>query len=287
MLGSLIRRPSFSNPEAEDIFSSALNVIFPEDVTVLHGDPGFSVIYKSKRYGDLELRLAEPQTEDERKLFGQYLWNAGVLLAEYISGLDGEKPSMESGKWVVKDEKVLELGAGTGLAGIVSVLAGAGHAVISDFPAPELLANISVNAKRIIPVQLLEKVAVEGHEWGAVQDEFSSRHAHYFTRVLSADCLWSSGQHHNLAQSMLHFLSFDATARVWVVAGFHTGRAKVASFLDVAIEAGLEIEEIWERDVNGGEREWIQERGSGSEDVTERKKWLVVAILRRKLSRFQ
>lgn len=109
MLSSLIRRPSISNPEAEDFFSSALNVIFPEDVSVLHGDPGSSVIYKSKRYGDLELSLAEPQTEDERNLFGQYLWNARVLLAEYISGIDGE---MESGKWVVKNEKVLELGAG-------------------------------------------------------------------------------------------------------------------------------------------------------------------------------
>lgn len=168
------------------------------------------------------------------------------------------------------------------MAGIVSVLAGARQAVISDFPAPELLANIKVNVKRIIPVQLLEKVAVESHEWGAVHDEFSSGHAQYFTRILSADCLWNSGQHHNLAQSMLHFLSFDATARVWVVAGFHTGRAKVASFLEVAVEAGLEIEEIWERDVNGGEREWIKEQGK-SEDATERKRWLVVAILRRKV----
>lgn len=82
---------------------------------------------------------------------------------------------------------------------------------------------------------------------------------------------------------MLHFLSFNATARVWIVAGFHTGRANVASFFEVAVEAGLEIEEIWERDINGGEREWMTERDSQAEDVTERKKWLVVAILRRKV----
>lgn len=82
---------------------------------------------------------------------------------------------------------------------------------------------------------------------------------------------------------MLHFLSFNATARVWVVAGFHTGRAAVASFFEVAGEEGLEIDEIWERDNNGGEREWVKERDSKVEDVTERKKWLVVAILRRKV----
>lgn len=110
MLSSLIQHTSPSNPEAEDIFSSALGIISPEDVSVLHGDPGSSVIYKSERYGDLELRLAEPQKEDERKLFGQYLWNAGVLLAEYISGMDGKMKA--SIKWAVKNERVLELGAG-------------------------------------------------------------------------------------------------------------------------------------------------------------------------------
>ena len=172
---------------------------------------------------------------------------------------------------------------GTGLAGIVSVLAGAEQTVISDYPAPELIANIKVNAKRIIPSQLLNKVAVQSHEWGAVSDEFSSAYAHYFTRILSADCLWRSGQHHSLAKSMLHFLSLNATARVWVVAGFHTGRVKVASFFEEASEVGLEIEEIWERDINGGEREWVKEPNSRIEDITERKKWLVVAILRRKL----
>lgn len=112
MLSSLIQHSGLSEPEAEDFFSSALNIISPEDVSVLHGDPGSSVIYKSTRYGDLELGLAEPQTEDERKLFGQYLWNAGVLLAEYISGVDRAKPSTESAKRAVKNEKVLELGAG-------------------------------------------------------------------------------------------------------------------------------------------------------------------------------
>lgn len=74
MLNSLIQYPSLSSPEAEDIFSSALNLIAPDDVTVQHGDPGSSLIYKSRRYGDVQLGLAAPQTADERTLFGQYLW---------------------------------------------------------------------------------------------------------------------------------------------------------------------------------------------------------------------
>lgn len=109
MISSLIQPAEYSSPEAEDFFSSALSVISPDDVSVLHGDPGSSVTYKSKRYGDLEFQLTEPQTEDERKLFAQYLWNAGVLLAEYVSGTADEKHEKE---FDVKGKIILELGAG-------------------------------------------------------------------------------------------------------------------------------------------------------------------------------
>ena len=81
---------------------------------------------------------------------------------------------------------------------------------------------------------------------------------------------------------MLNFLSREDGARVWVIAGFHTGRAKLAPFFDVAAEEGLEVEDIWERNVEGMERKWAKERDGGVEDVTGRKKWLVVAILRRR-----
>lgn len=107
MLSSLVRLPpppiDIDIP-VEDIFSSALGLIFTDDLRNQHGDPGSSVIYKSKSYGDMELRLSDPAGEDSRKLFSQYLWNAGVQMAEYV----GE----ERGKWSAEGEKVLELGAG-------------------------------------------------------------------------------------------------------------------------------------------------------------------------------
>jgi len=74
-----------------------------------------------------------------------------------------------------------------------------------------------------------------------------------------------------------------AHPRVWVIAGFHTGRDNVASFFDVADTVGLEIEERWEVDVEGRRREWLRDRaGQVGEDVTGRKRWLVVAVLRRR-----
>ncbi len=180
----------------------------------------------------------------------------------------------------------LTLLIGTGLAGIVSVLAGAQQVVISDYPAPELLGTIEFNIKRNIPAGLVEKVAIQGHEWGTFTGDFSKVYAHGFSRILSADCLWMSGQHYSLATSMLHFLSLDIDARVCLVAGFHTGRANVSSFLGTAEEVGLEVEDAWERDVDGNERQWRKEEDSANDDVVERKKWLLVAVLRRKHGSF-
>ena len=55
----------------------------------------------------------DPQSEPGRKLFAHYVWNAGVLLAELISGLVASVGELsESASWSVEGETVLELGAG-------------------------------------------------------------------------------------------------------------------------------------------------------------------------------
>lgn len=75
--------------------------------------------------------------------------------------------------------------------------------------------------------------------------------------------------------------------KVWVVAGFHTGRTIVAGFFETVVENGFEIERIFERDlvcqgVDGreGRREWDPVReGEGPEN---RRRWCVVAVLKRR-----
>ena len=100
---------------------------------------------------------------------------------------------------------------------------------------------------------------------------------------LMQDCFWMPWQHQNLARSMLLFLSEDdPSARVYAIGGFHTGRAKLAPFFDVAEQEGLEVEFIQEEDVEGNVRPWMKERDGGREDVTGRKRWLVTARLRRR-----
>lgn len=121
-----------------------------------------------------------------------------------------------------------------------------------------------------------------------------------FTRIIAADCLWIKGEHENLVRTILWFLSDGkepngyskggSNGKVWVVGGFHTGREVVASFFETAVTMGLEIEEIWERDINAkdegdgcpvkAERSWSPLREGEGPD--QRRRWHVVAFLKRK-----
>jgi nicotinamide N-methyltransferase len=257
MLTDKIRLSGPDSNDPEDIIFSSLGVIFPDDITNQHGDRDHPVIYVSPTFGSITLTLADPQGEDNRRLFSHFLWNAGLQLAEFIEEEDQD--------WRVKGEKVLELGAGTGLAGIVA-------------------ANIKNNVKRNIGSQELKgqigEVGVEGHEWGVLNDRFSAGYKETFSRVLVADCLWMPWQHENLLRSIRWFLTIEGKA--WIVAGFHTGREKMRGFYEKGLldAVGLEIERIWERNAEGAQRPWSIDRGI--EDITERKRWLVIAILKRR-----
>lgn len=123
---------------------------------------------------------------------------------------------------------------------------------------------------------------IEGYEWGDVDSQFAAENAHKFTRILAADCYWMPYEHENLVKSMLHFLDMSLDARIFTVSGFHTGRAKLADFYSVAVSQDLEIEVRYEEDVDGVRREWAEERDDGAENVIERKRWLAIAVLRRR-----
>lgn len=173
-------------------------------------------------------------------------------------------------------------GIGVGLSGITACLAGAREVVISDYPATELLENISRNVRSAIAPAYQPQCQVQGYMWGDCSSEFALRNKHAFSRIIAADCYWMPGEHENLVRSMLFLLDLSPDARILAIAGFHTGRAKLAGFFDEAESQGLEVEQIHEEDVAGNRREWLKERDGGLENHTERKRWLVLAILKRR-----
>ncbi|KAI5370331.1 putative lysine methyltransferase, S-adenosyl-L-methionine-dependent methyltransferase [Septoria linicola] len=257
-----------------DIFAFAAGLIFPDDLRNMHGDSGSIIVYKSARFGNIELRVADVVEEDARKRFPQYLWNASLKMSELIS-------SPPDSRWDVENQRVLELGAGTGLAGIVAALAGSRESIISDYPSDEVLDNIRKNTTHALPADTATRARVQGYAWGDADSDFARDNAHSFQRIMAADCFWMPVQHAHLVKSMLHMLSLSPEARVLAIAGFHTGRANLAAFFDEAVAQGLEMEDIYEEDADGVRREWLPERDGGFENHTERKRWLVIAVLKR------
>ncbi|KAF2455757.1 hypothetical protein BDY21DRAFT_288821 [Lineolata rhizophorae] len=296
-------RPSAEAEDPADIFASALGSVFADDARDVHGDAATPVEYRA-------VRVADVVGEEERGRFAHYVWNAGVLVGEVcggsrkvgtmgrgeggngVNGGEEEREKIEGGwwlteeeetRWSVEGESVIELGAGAGLGGIMSVLGGAKRVTITDYPSSTLLTALTHNITTNVPPPLRATVTTMPHLWGDIHPPSPAAcpaHAHAYTRVLAADCLWLSAQHAALARSMKHFLSpRDAGASVIVAAGFHTGRAKVAAFFEEAAPAeGLMVREIWEVDVRSGvRREWRTKREG--EGVAERKAWLVLARL--------
>ena len=170
---------------------------------------------------------------------------------------------------------------GTALTSIISALSSASQIFISDFPAPKILSNIQDNIDINVPSNLHSKISVSGHEWGSTTDKLVTGHAYSFTRIIACDTLWLDGEHEALAKSMRHFLSSDARARVWVVAGWHTGKKKVAGFFETArLRTRLVPEWIKEVDTDFVTREWRPPEEGEVEVEGERNRWMVVAVLK-------
>jgi hypothetical protein len=116
---------------------------------------------------------------------------------------------------------------------------------------------LAINVESIVPDDLRSKINIEAHQWGDTTSDFAKTYRGAFDRVLAADTLWLASEHDNLAQSMSHFLSTDEAARILLIAGFHTGRGKIAAFFEEAVpNHDLEAEEIFEMDADGRRREW-------------------------------
>jgi predicted nicotinamide N-methyase len=249
-------------------------------------------------------------------LFAHHLWNAALLLGEALeaatlhvtsAGWDGLSRWCDGSVGVafnMTGRSVIELGCGSSaLPATLCALLGASKVVATDYPSEELLRVVRENVKRNavrensplvqFPTALahgittdethgFEPVAVEvlGHEWGDVQG-IAKDYKATFDRVLLADCLWMPWLHDKLRRSVAHFLAENLQARALVTAGFHTGRDILTRFLDAndLAQLGLQVENIWERDVDGAERRWDMEREE--EDVRERKRWLVICVMKR------
>ncbi|KAL7370025.1 hypothetical protein ABVT39_016665 [Epinephelus coioides] len=156
--------------------------------------PALSKLHNSTaqfRFANHDLRLAQ----DWRKLgVAAVVWDAAVVMCMYL----------EMGKVTLKGKAAIELGAGTGLVGIVAALLGAKVTITDRAPALDFL---SANVKENLPPDSQGSVVVSELTWGVGLDRYP---AGGFDLVLGADIVYLENTFVPLLQTLEH-LCLDTT----------------------------------------------------------------------------
>lgn len=214
-----------------------------EHVSPSFGGPGSRLMYAPRGIGGapcraaLSIPLGVPATS-MHLLFAHRQWRAGMLLAD-----------MAVSVLPLEGRYVLELGAGTGLPSIAAALStAAARVVVTDYDDADMVRTMRANMRDAIAANghaAATPYSVLGHTWGQHVDDVldvlpcvrgqSTR----YDVVLLADCVWERFSHDALLRTIAHVLARTPDARVYMVAGLHTGRATLVHFFRRALAAGL------------------------------------------------
>lgn len=176
-----------------------------------------------------------------------HLWNGAKIISDYFEA----DPSR------VKGKTVLELGAASGLPSLVAGILGASKVVMTDFPDPDLVANMQKNIDEcgatVEPHGHIEKtVDAAGFVWGADVDPLLARLApgsKGFDVLILADLLFRHNEHGALVKTIREAMrrGSESAAYVFFTSYRPWKRDLDMKFFDVAREAGFEVERVEER----------------------------------------
>jgi len=123
---------------------------------------------------------------------GCVVWDAALVLSHYLF--------TESGNKYIYKKHVLELGAGTGVVGLASILAGSASVILTDLPkhlslmTQNIEQNVDVLCK-CFPDESMVSKQVQAHvfQWGSQADYqqiFLDSSSSHIQCVLIADCIY-------------------------------------------------------------------------------------------------
>ncbi|KAJ8586696.1 hypothetical protein M405DRAFT_344321 [Rhizopogon salebrosus TDB-379] len=280
--GIIIAR-DITEDDPEEILSSSLQTLY-DYTPITHSTPGsiftYMVKYDGLGGGSETISLRTPDTQASNwSLHASSIWVSSLHIADHIADLQLDR---------FKDRdtlRVLELGAGAGLPSIMVARTTPNAAVVvSDYPDDNLICTLSDNVRRNCAS---ERCWAVPYAWGA---DISPLLAHIrqqnpegsalFDIIVAADTLWNPELHVQFIKTLCMCLSHSPDARIHLVAGLHTGRYTLQSFMDAVMTHGLEVESVVEREVVGDvRRSWDVARAE-REDERERRKWVAWMILK-------
>uniref|UniRef100_A0A8D0GQI3 EEF1A lysine methyltransferase 3 n=1 Tax=Sphenodon punctatus TaxID=8508 RepID=A0A8D0GQI3_SPHPU len=141
-------------PTAEEEAEGVLALVFPRDLELFADAFPVETCYRLCGH---ELRIA--QHHGARLGVAAPVWEAALTLCEYF----------EAQKMNFGGKKVIELGAGTGIVGILAALLG-GDVTITDLPLA--LKQIEENVHNNLPEEHLTRTRVCTLSWGIDQKDF-------------------------------------------------------------------------------------------------------------------
>ncbi|KAH9488365.1 Methyltransferase-like protein 23 [Bulinus truncatus] len=157
--------------------------------------------------------------------YGSFIWPCAPVLAQYVW----------QNKQLVKGCNVIEIGAGTGLPGIVAAKCGA-NVILSDSITYTSCLDLCRNNAEL---NGLSNITVTGITWGEMSTTLINLPKIDF--ILGSDCFYNSKDFENVIMTLSFILHRSPDAKVWCAYQERSSERSIEFLLDKWLLQGHEV----------------------------------------------